>query len=186
MKQHTRNKGISLKELAFLGVYSALIIAFKEIMNLLPNIEPVTVMLMALTCVFGIKALLPVYVFSFIEILVHGFYLWNMMYLYVWAVLVLISLCFLPLHKLIETKTGKLSPVLITALWTFLSALFGISFGAICSIPYFVTLGIEGAIAWIVSGFAFDVLHCIGNTVISALLFYPLYKILKLARKKLA
>ena len=186
MKQPTQSKGITLKELAFLGVYSALIIAFKEIMNVLPNIEPVTVMLMALTCVFGIKALLPVCVFSFIQILLHGFHLWNMMYLYVWAILVLISLCFLPLHKLIEAKTGKLSPVLLTVLWTVLASVYGICFGAICSIPYFVTLGIEGAISWIVSGFAYDILHCIGNGVITALMFFPLYKILKVAKKKLA
>ncbi len=186
MKQPTQSKGISLKELAFLGVYSALLIAFKEIMNVLPNIEPVTVMLIALTCVLGIKALLPAYVFSLIQILLHGFHLWNMMYLYVWAVLILIALCFLPLHKLIEAKTGKLSPVLITVLWTFLASIFGICYGTICSIPYFLTLGSEGAVAWIVSGFTFDILHCIGNAVISAFMFFPLYKILKIAKRKLA
>lgn len=186
MKQPTQSKGISLKEIAFLGVYSALIIAFKEIMNVLPNIEPVTVMLIALTCVFGVKAFLPAYIFSFIQILLHGFHIWNLMYLYVWAILVLISLCFLPLHKLIEAKTGKFSPMLLTVLWTILASLFGICYGAICSIPYFVALGVEGAISWIISGFAFDILHCVGNAVMSALMFFPLYKILKIAKRKLA
>jgi energy-coupling factor transport system substrate-specific component len=186
MKQPIQNKGITLKELAFLGVYSALLIAFKEMMNVLPNIEPVTVMLIALTTVFGIKALLPVYVFSFIEIILHGFHIWNMMYLYVWAVLVLIVLCFLPLHKVIEAKTGKASPVLLTVMWTVLAALYGIGYGTLCSIPYFITLGTEGAISWIISGFTFDILHCVGNSVITSLLFFPLYKILKVAKKKLA
>ncbi len=186
MKQPTQSKGLSLKEIAFFGVYSALIIAFKEIMNVLPNIEPVTVMLIALTCVFGVKALLPAYVFSIIQIFLHGFHLWNMIYLYVWAMLVLISLCFLPLHSLIEAKAGKSSPVLLTVLWTVLAALFGISYGVICSLPYFLTLGVQGAVAWIVSGFTFDILHCIGNAVISALMFFPLYKILKIAKRKLA
>ncbi len=185
MKQPTQSKVISLKEIAFFGVYSALIIAFKEMMNLLPNIEPVTVMLIALTCVFGVKALLPAYVFSLIQIVVHGFYLWNFMYLYVWAVLVLICLCLLPLHKFIESKTGKLSSVLLTVLWTGVAAVFGIGFGTLCSIPYFIALGAEGAVAWIISGFTFDILHCFGNAVISATMFYPLYKILKAVKKKL-
>ena len=186
MKQPIQNKGITLKELAFLGVYSALLIAFKEMMNVLPNIEPVTVMLIALTTVFGIKALLPVYVFSFIEIILHGFHIWNMMYLYVWAVLVLIVLCFLPLHKVIEAKTGKAHPVILTVMWTILASIYGIGFGTICSIPYFFTLGLEGAVAWIVSGLAFDVIHCVSNAIITALMFFPLYKILKVAKKKLA
>ena len=185
MKQPTQSKWISLKEIVFFSVYSALIIAFKEMMNLLPNIEPVTVMLIALTCVFGVKALLPAYVFSLIQIVIHGFHLWNFMYLYIWAAVVLISLCFLPLHKFIEAKTGKLSSLLLTVLWSAVAAIFGIGFGTLCSIPYFIALGAEGAVAWIISGFAFDILHSIGNVVISAVMFYPLYKLLKVAKKKL-
>lgn len=184
MRQPIRSKGVTLKEIAFLGVYSSLIIAFKEMMNVLPNIEPVSVMLIALTCVFGIKSLLPTYVFSFVQILLHGFHIWNMMYLYVWAALVLLTICFLPLHKFIEKKS-MLSPLLLTCLWTAVSAIFGISFGTICSIPYFLTMGKEGAIAWIISGLTFDIIHCISNALITALIFYPLYKILKIAKKKL-
>jgi energy-coupling factor transport system substrate-specific component len=92
----------------------------------------------------------------------------------------------LPLHKVIEAKTGKASPVLLTVMWTVLAALYGIGYGTLCSIPYFITLGTEGAISWIISGFTFDILHCVGNSVITSLLFFPLYKILKVAKKKLA
>jgi energy-coupling factor transport system substrate-specific component len=71
-------------------------------------------------------------------------------------------------------------------MWTVLAALYGIGYGTLCSIPYFITLGTEGAISWIISGFTFDILHCVGNSVITSLLFFPLYKILKVAKKKLA
>lgn len=184
MKQPTQSKKITLKELAFFGVYAALLIALKEAMNVLPNIEPVTVMLIACTCAFGIKALLPSYVFSFIEILLHGFHLWNLMYLYVWALLVLAVRLLLPVHRLLEKS--KRAAVAQTAFWTVVAALFGLSFGTLCSLPYFFTMGSAGAISWIISGLAFDVTHCIGNAVMTALLFYPIYKALSLAKRKLS
>ncbi len=183
MKQSTQNK-ISLKELAFFAVYAALLLAFKEAMAFLPNIEPVTVMLIALTCVYGVKALLPTYVFSVIQIVFHGFHIWNFMYLYVWAVLVFLVLLLTPIHKAL----GKLkaAPVAQTVLWVVVAALYGISFGAICSVPYFIALGPAGAVSWIISGFAFDVTHCIGNALLTAAAFYPLYKTLTFAKRKLA
>lgn len=187
MKQPTQNKSsITLKELVFFGVYAALMIAFKEVMGVLPNIEPVTVMLIALTSVYGIKALLPTYVFSVVQIALHGVHIWNLMYLYVWAVLVLLILLILPLHRLIERFCDGGSAVLQTVLWSVFAALFGISFGVICSLPYFITLGAAGAVSWIISGLSFDIIHCISNAAITAVAFYPLYKTLKFAKRKLA
>ena len=186
MKQPTQNKGsISLKELVFFGVYAALMIAFKELMGVLPNIEPITVMVIALTCVYGIKALLPVYVFSIIQIVLHGFHVWNFMYLYVWAVLVFLTLLLLPIHRLLGKLGGSRSAVLQTALWTVVAALFGIVFGTLCAIPYFFMLGTAGGVSWIISGLSFDITHCIANGIITAAAFYPLYKALNFAKLKL-
>lgn len=184
MKQPTQSKLIlSLKEIAFLGVYSALIIAFKEVMNPLPNIEPVSVMLIALTCVFGIKALFPAYVFSIIQILLHGFHVWNFMYLYVWAVLVAIALLIRPIHNVF----GKLKPAVAaacqTSLWVVVAAIYGLAFGSLCSIPYFITGGFAYGMSFLVAGLYFDLLHCIGNAIITLVMFYPLYKILIKAKK---
>ncbi|MBR2044493.1 MAG: hypothetical protein IJ946_09195 [Clostridia bacterium] len=182
MKQPIRSK-ITLKELAFFGVYAALLVAFKQAMSILPNIEPVTVMLIALTCVYGVKALLPAYVFSVIQIAIYGFHIWNLMYLYVWAVLVFLVLLLLPIHKAFDKLTY--ASVLQTVLWTVLAALYGLFFGVICSVPYFITLGPAGAISWIAAGFAFDITHCISNAVITAVAFYPIYKALKITKEKL-
>lgn len=184
MKQHTQSNKINLKELAFFGVYAALIIAFKEAMGVLPNIEPVTVMLIACSCVYGVKALLPAYVFSFVQIILHGFHIWNIMYLYVWALLVLFTLLLRPIHGLLSRL--KAAPVAQTAMWTAFAALYGLCFGTLCAFPYFVTLGPSGALSWIISGFAFDIIHSIGNAAICAVAFYPLYKTLNFAKTKLA
>lgn len=186
MKQPIQSKKITLKELAFFGVYAALIIAFKEFMGALPNIEPVTVMLIVCTCVYGVRALLPAYVFSIIQILLHGFHIWNFMYLYVWALLVLFAVLLLPLHRFFGKLRCGRAAVLQTALWTAFAALYGLLFGTLCSLPYFFTLGAAGAVSWIISGLAFDITHCIGNAVITALVFYPLYKALNFAKLKLA
>lgn len=185
MKQPTQsNNTLSLKELAFFGVYAALMIAFKEIMGVLPNIEPVTLMLIVCTCIYGFKALLPAYVFSIIQIILHGFNVWNFMYLYVWALLVLFAILLLPLHKALGRL--KAAPLAQTAMWTVFSALYGLSFGTLCSLPYFITLGPAGALSWIISGLSLDITHCIGNAVITAAAFYPLYKTLNITKLKLA
>lgn len=188
MKQHIQNKNgpLTLKELIFLAIYADLMLTFKEFMSVLPNIEPVTVMLIALTCVYGIKALLPAGVFSVVQIVLHGFHIWNFMYLYVWAVLVFLTLIISPFHWFLAKLGGGKSAVLQTVLWTIVAALFGISFGTLCSIPYFITLGSAGAVSWIISGLSFDIAHCIGNGIITAVAFYPLYKILNFAKQKLA
>lgn len=188
MKQPTQNKQqpLTLKELAFFGVYAALLIVLKEFMNLAPNIEPVSLMLIACTCVYGIKTLLPTCIFSMVQIVLHGVHIWNIMYLYVWAVLVFLVLALLPLHRLLEALKARKGIALQTAMWTVVAALYGLSFGTLCSVPYFFTLGPAGAVSWIISGFSFDIIHCIGNAIITAVGFYPLYKTLMLAKSKLA
>ena len=184
MRQYTQSK-LYLKEIVFFGLYSALLIALKESMNVLPNIEPVTVLLIALTSVFGWKAILPTYVFSVIEILLHGFHIWNFMYLYVWAILVIICLSLKGVQLLIERSVKNYAALCITVMWTVVAALYGLLFGTLCSIPYFITMGPAGAFSWIVSGISFDIVHGFSNGIITAWAYYPLYKVLRFARKRI-
>lgn len=178
MKQPSQGK-ITLKEIALFGVYGALLVALKEVMSFLPNIEPVSIMLIAFTCVYGYKAIFPATVFAIVEIFLYGFHIWNFMYLYVWAVLVGIALIFIPLHNLLIKK----KPIFPVLMWSVLSALYGLIFGSLCSIPYFITMGTSAGIAFIVSGFGFDIIHCVSNFVIALLLFYPIYTVLIKCRK---
>ena len=132
----------------------------KYILQLLPNIEIVSLLLMAYTYKFGIKSLISAYVFVGIEIMLYGINIWNVMYLYVWAILVFICL---PLRKIRKAP-----------LFAIIGGLFGLSFGTLCSIPYFFTIGAEFALSWIVSGFGFDCLHAIGNFLSILLLYIPI------------
>lgn len=157
-------KKISLKELITLTMLGALLALGQWLMQGLPNIEPVSLLLMVYTYKFGYKALISTYVFVGLELMLFGFNVWNIMYLYVWAILVLVVL---PLRKI---RKGWLFAII--------GALFGMSFGILCSIPYFFTMGWEFAFSWIASGLGFDLIHGIGNFAIILVLYIPLTKAL--------
>lgn len=62
--------------------------------------------------------------------------------------------------------------------WAVVSAVFGLSFGALCSIPYFIAGGFPSGMAYWISGIPFDILHGIGNFIVALLLFKPIHRIL--------
>ncbi len=155
---------LSLSETVLFGVLGALTFALQVVMGPLPNIEPVSLLVMLFAVTFGWKALYPVYIFVAMEILYYGFSLWNVYYLYVWAVLALMAIA---LRKM-QHPLG----------WAILSAVFGLAFGALCGIPDIFIGGFSYAAAKWVSGIPFDLLHCGGNFVIALLLFVPLRRLL--------
>lgn len=136
----------------------------------LPNIETVSLLIIIATSVFGVKALCSVYIFVVCEIFTYGLHIWSVNYLYVWAILWFVSFL-----------TRNVSNPLFFAL---LSAIFGLLFGTFCSIPYFITGGFAGGIAYIIQGFVYDLLHCTGNFFIAILLFAPLKNVLEKTVKK--
>ena len=71
---------------------AALTFALQVVMSPLPNIEPVSLLVMLFAVTFGWKALYPVYIFVVMEILYYGFNIWNIYYLYVWAILAVATL----------------------------------------------------------------------------------------------
>ena len=132
------------------------------IMSSLPNIEIVSLLIILVTRKFGVRALYAIYIFVICEIFTYGMSVWVINYLYVWAVLWFVVI--------IIRKSDN------TVLYSIVSALFGISFGTLCSLPYFITGGIGGGFGYIVSGLWFDITHCFGNLIIAAVLYRPLTK----------
>ena len=63
--------------------------------------------------------------------------------------------------------------------WSILSGFYVITFGALCSLPYFAIGGPSAAFAYWVSGLAYDIPHCIGNVALCLVLFRPLVYILR-------
>ena len=159
-----KNSKLTVREVVLFGVLGALTFALQVVMSGLPNIEPVSLLVMLFAVTFGWKALYPVYIFVAMEILFYGFSLWNVYYLYVWAILALVSI--------LLRKTEQ------PLLWALVSAGFGLLFGALCAVADVFVGGFSYAVAKWVSGIPFDVTHCIGNFVITLLLFAPLRKLM--------
>lgn len=145
-------------------MFTALLIIGKEAMSFLPNIEPVTLLLLLLAERYRFKALLPVYAFVLVEGFIYGIHTWFFAYLYVWTIWVLLVIALRRLSHFV--------------FWAIAAAVYGLLFGPLCSIPTFVTLGVAGGVAEIVGGLSFDITHCIGNFVMVLLLYTPLKMLL--------
>ncbi len=156
---------LTIREVVLFGVLGALTFGAKYVMSGLPNIEPVSLMVMLFAVVFGKKWVYPVYLYVVLEILFYGISLWNINYLYIWAVLALAALCM----RKMQHPLG----------WAMLSGAFGLLFGALCGIVDVFIGGFGYAVGKWVSGIPFDIAHCVGNFVIALLLFKPLRELLE-------
>ena len=154
------------------SLLGAMTFATKYVMSFLPNIEPVSLMVMLFSLVFGKKWVYPTYLYVAMEILFYGISLWNINYLYVWAVLAVASrlLCAM------ESPLG----------WALLSGTFGLLFGALCGIVDIFIGGFGYAVTKWISGIPFDIAHCLGNFAIALVLFKPLHAILEKQYTKLS
>ena len=151
---------LQTKDIALFGVLGGLTFSAKVIMMGLPNIEPVTLMVMLFAVTFGKKALYPIYVYVLLEFVLYGLNLWSINYLYVWTILAFAVL----LLKDICTPLG----------WALLAASFGLFFGVLCAPVYAVTGGLAFAVAWWINGIPFDLIHGVSNFFIILVLFNPL------------
>ena len=158
-------KVLSLRQIALFGVLGALTFGAKVAMSALPNIEPVSLMVMLFAVVFGWKALYPVYLYVLMEVMLYGINLWNINYLYVWTLLAVAAILLRRLRNPIW--------------WALLSGVFGMAFGLLCSPVYIAIGGVDYALRWWLAGIPFDIPHAIGNFVIALVLFAPLRRLLE-------
>ena len=75
------SKKLTVRQVILFGILGALTFALKLGMAALPNIEPVSLLIMVFATVFGLKALYPVYIYVAMEVLYFGLGTWNICYL---------------------------------------------------------------------------------------------------------
>ena len=156
---------LSIYDLVIQALLGAILLAVQVALAPLPNIELVSLLCLVYTLVYGKKALLSIYTFVLLEGLVYGFGLWWVMYLYVWAILWGVAML-LRRHRSV-------------LLWCLVLGFYGLSFGALCAIPYLFAGGAGAALAWWISGIPFDIAHCLGNAVSVLVLYKPLYYLME-------
>ena len=151
---------LTVRQTVLFGILGALTFAAKWVMSALPNIEPVSLMVMLFAVTFGLKAVYPMYVYVVMEFLFYGINTWSICYLYIWLILALGA-------WLLKSSSHPLS-------WAILSGVFGLLFGALCGIVDIFIGGFAYAAAKWTSGILYDIYHCVGNFVIALFLFCPL------------
>lgn len=161
----TEKTAVSTKDIALIGIMTATIEAAKFAMAPLPNIELTSFLIILYTLYFGKRILFVIPAFILLEGSMYGFGLWWIMYLYAWPLLALVT------HIFRRQESAWF--------WSIVSGSFGLSFGALCALPYLFISGPMGALSWWVAGIPFDVIHCISNFVICLVLFVPMRTAMK-------
>ena len=154
------------------ALLAAVMTGLQVAMSLLPNIEPVSLLVMVYALVFGRDVFCIIFTFVMLEGLVFGFHLWWLSYLYIW-----------PLWAGIVLLLGRgreKGPLV----WAVASGAFGLSFGALFALPYLAG-GPWAAFSYWVAGIPFDLIHCVGNFFLALALERPLYQVLSLARDRM-
>lgn len=164
----------SAYDVALVALMVAVIEVCKFAMAALPNISLTAFWLILFSKYFGNKVYYVVPVFTLIEGLVFGFNLWWISYLYAWPILVLVA-------RIFRNNDSAVT-------WAVISAVFGLSFGALCAIPYIFTAvdlksGLTYAVGWWISGIPWDITHCLGNFVLMLALYKPLGKVMEKLHK---
>ncbi len=159
----------TVKDIALLGMMLAVLEVGKKALEFAPNVEVVTLLFILYARNFGLKALIIAVAFTGLEMFFWGVHTWVIMYLYMWPALILIVY--------FTRKHGSY------VMYIILSAAFGLFFGLFCSIPYLFIGGLQTAFAWWIAGIPYDIIHCVSNAVICAVLFKPLDYVLKKAVK---
>ncbi|MBQ7296115.1 MAG: hypothetical protein IJW86_08000 [Clostridia bacterium] len=163
-------------DVALVALMVAVIEVCKFAMIGLPNISLTAFWLVLFSKHFGNKVYYVVPVFTLLEGIVFGFNLWWISYLYAWPVLVLITRIFRHNDSAV--------------IWAVISGIFGLSFGALCAIPYIFTAvdlksGLAYAVSWWISGIPWDITHCVGNFVLMMLLYKPLGSVMQNLQKQI-
>lgn len=165
-------KKLTVKEIAMLGAMTAMLEVSVHMMASLPNVEPVTLLIILYTLFLGKKVVYILAAYLIFEGCWYGFGLWWFSYAYIWPSLALVTYIFRRQRSV--------------WFWSIVSAAFGLMFGALCSVPYFFIGGPAAAFTWWVAGIPYDLIHCVSNAVLCMALFVPLNRALQQFRQNSA
>ncbi|WP_242964887.1 hypothetical protein [Scatolibacter rhodanostii] len=160
-----------LRSMTAIAVMGVILHISKEVIAFLPNIELVSLLTILFTLVFGRKVFGALGIFVLLQGISYGFGTWWLSYLYIWPLLAVLTYLF----RWIKPAWG----------WALFSGLFGLAFGALCSLIYLFIASPTYAFSYFLSGIKFDLLHCGGNFLLAFLLFKRLKSVLEMIEKRL-
>ncbi len=163
----------SLEHLRLLSVFAmlgAIMFISDMLMEFLRNIHIVGVLTVVYTAVYRAKALIPIYIYVFLNGVFSGFGVWWIAYLYIWTVLWAVVM-------LVPIRINFNSRVIIYIVAVTLHGLlFGILYMPVQAI---FDSDIHYLVSWWVSGFIYsDIYHALGNCIFGILLIPVLIPLL--------
>lgn len=135
-----------------------------------PNIHLLGTLTITYTIVYRKQALFPIYIYVLLNGIYAGFAVWWFPYLYVWAIL----------WGIIMVLPRKMPKAIALPVYMIVCGLHGLAFGTLYAPvqALFYGLSFKGMLAWIVSGFPFDLIHGLGNFAAGTLII-PFVSLLK-------
>ena len=159
---------LKTRDIVLIGIMLSVIEVVKFSLSAIAGVEMVTLLFIVYTLFFREKMIYVLPAFYLIEGVLFGFGIWWFAYLYIWAILVFVVYLFRRNQSV--------------WFWSFLSGIFGLSFGFLRSFVYLVTGGVNMAITWWVAGIPTDILHGISNFIVCLVLFKPLSRVTKMIK----
>lgn len=162
------------KDIALIGLMTALLTTGKMALSFIPNVEVVSFMILMFCVYFGRKTFIAVFCFVIIEGLLYGFTVYWFGYLYIW-----------PLLCVLGCLAGKKSSIFsLTLINTFFGLLFGFMFSFIYIFLGSPHPGVGFALTWWIAGIPYDIIHGVGNFVVMLVLYKPVSKVLQLVSQE--
>ena len=174
MHASSKKRGLTVYELVLFAMLGMVMFVSKIVMEFLPNIHLLGMLTMVYTLTFRAKALIPLYIYVFVNGLYAGFAVWWIPYLYVWTILWAVTML-LP---------RRMPRWLCYIVYPLVCGLHGLAFGVLYAPAQalFFHLSWDMTVAWVLAGLPFDAIHAAGN-VLAGLLIVPLAELLqKLSR----
>jgi energy-coupling factor transport system substrate-specific component len=149
----TTRKMSETEEVALVGLLSAVNVASRLFLQMLPNIKPVTSIIIIATMVFGVRFALELTVTTtLVSDMFLGMGIWTVFQLLAWTVIVFLT----------RFVTGFRRKNNLFAMAVFAAAM-GYVFGFVVSLEKLLTVGWYPFWAYYFSGLLFDSLHAAGN-----------------------
>ena len=166
---------LSTREMVLFSALTALLFLLDIVLEVAMNVELVSMLVATYTLVFRKKALIILYLYVALYLLLFGFGVYNLAYLYIWLVL-------WGVFMLLPTKGNR---AFCTLLYALVSALYGFAFGALYMPAWAVAFNLDakGILAWWIAGLPADIIHAAGNFAFGFLIL-PLSEILISLKKR--
>ena len=152
MKEKPR---FSTYDMVLFSVLTAILFLSDIALEVAMNVELVSTLLATYTVVYRKKALYILYLYVTLYLLLYGFGLYNLGYLYIWLVL----------WGMFMLLPRKLPTAARVVLYPLFCALFGLAFGALYIPCWMLAAGLNAkeSVAWWLAGIPADTIHAVGN-----------------------